>query len=188
MGILAEIFKQAIKKPATNVWPVKYAPPTSALMAIKDGKLTLDELAKLPGNDPPVKVPDGFRGRVLYYKDRCIGCKSCLKVCPSKAIEFIPDEKKIKIYVARCTFCQMCVDICPPKVQALAVSHGPYDFLMAEVDQYASNLITTQDPDPDPDRPKAGKKTPAAKKPAPKVKAAEPAGEAAKEQKAERED
>ncbi|HID71992.1 MAG TPA: 4Fe-4S dicluster domain-containing protein [Thermoplasmata archaeon] len=137
MGILGELFKQIIKKPATNPFPVKYAPSTETLKKVAKGEVTLDQL------NPPVPTPDHFRGRVMYYKDRCIGCRMCLRVCPSKAIEFIKEEKKIKIYVGRCTFCEMCVNICPK--DALEMSG---DFLMADYEPYAETLITTGDPEP----------------------------------------
>ena len=155
MGILSELFKQGMKKPATNPFPLKHAPNTATLARIAKGELTLDEL------EPTIKVPEHFRGRVKYYKNRCIGCRMCMKVCPSKAIEFIKEEKKIKIYVARCTFCQMCVDICP--VEALGMGDDVDSFLLADYDKYSEALITTEDPDPDPERAK-GKKPAEAKR------------------------
>jgi len=141
MGILSELFKQGIKKPATNPFPVRHAPDTATLAKLAKGELTLDEL------EPTVKVPENFRGRAQYYKNRCVGCGMCTKVCPSKAIEFIKEEKKIKIYVARCTFCQMCVDICP--VEALEMGHGRDSFLLADYEKYSEALITVEDPEPE---------------------------------------
>ena len=159
MGILHELFKQGLKKPDTNPFPVVYAPDTATLMKVKNGDIPISALAQ------PVPIPEGFRGRVHYYKNRCIGCKSCLKVCPSKAIEYIPEEKKIKIYVARCTFCQMCVDICPPNASALKMGNeSAFDFLLADYDPYTDALITVEDEDPDPGFIERQKKAAAEKK------------------------
>jgi len=147
MGILSELFKQGIKKPSTNAFPVKYAPDISTLKKVGKGEISLDDLA------PPVNVPPGFRGRVHYYRNRCTGCQMCTQVCPSKAIEFMTEEKKIKIYIARCTFCEMCVDVCP--VDALAMGNDKESFLLADYDKYSEFLITTEDPDPDPGKARA---------------------------------
>jgi formate hydrogenlyase subunit 6/NADH:ubiquinone oxidoreductase subunit I len=81
-------------------------------------------------------VPKGFRGKIQYDKDKCIGCKLCIKVCPSEAIEFVEENKKIKIYLSRCTFCSQCNDICP--VKCLSMSN---EFLLADSDKYSKDLI-----------------------------------------------
>jgi ferredoxin len=128
-SMMPKVLSQLFKKPFTNKFPVKYTPAstTKFLANVGAGK------AKLI---PPIETPPGFRGKIQYDKEKCIGCKLCLKVCPSEAIEYKEEEKKIKIYLARCTFCSQCNDICP--VSCLSMSN---EFLLADVDKYSKDLI-----------------------------------------------
>ena len=43
----------------------------------------------------PYEPPAGFRGRVRFNADACIGCGACAQVCPSKCIEVLDDEQVI---------------------------------------------------------------------------------------------
>jgi len=85
---------------------------------------------------PPVEIPKNFKGKIVFDRDKCIGCKLCIKVCPAEAIEFIPDKKKIKIHVDHCIFCSQCNDICPKN--CLNMSE---EFLLADTDRSSSKLI-----------------------------------------------
>ena len=67
----------------------------------------------------------------------------CIDVCPTKAIEFIPEEKKVKIFVSRCCFCAQCVEICPPKVLSMTE-----EFLLANYDKYANELVVIDSGEP----------------------------------------
>jgi len=127
--MLPRVFVQMFKKPWTNKFPAKYIPNdvTKYLKDVESGKVKMT---------PPVKTPPDFRGKIAYDKEKCIGCKLCLKVCPCEAIEFKPEEKKIKIYVSRCCFCAQCNDICP--VNCLSMSD---EFLLCGTDKYAKDLI-----------------------------------------------
>ena len=124
-----ELLKQLFKKPATNVFPFTYYPDSIIKLLEKVGKGE----AKIY---PPVEIPKNFRGKIIYDRDECIGCKLCIKVCPAEAIEFIPDKKKIKIHVDHCIFCSQCNDICPKN--CLNMSE---EFLLADVDRSSSKLI-----------------------------------------------
>jgi len=128
-SMLGPVFRQMFKKPWTNKFPAKYQPnnTTDFLKAVSEGKAKIN---------PPIEVPEDFRGKIQYDKEKCIGCKLCLRVCPCNAIEFKEKEKKIKIYLARCCFCSQCNDVCP--VKCLSMSN---EFLLAEADPYAKELI-----------------------------------------------
>ena len=128
-SMLSQVFSQMFKKPFTNRFPAKYAPKNTTKFLEEVGAGRAEII-------PPIDVPKGFRGKIQYDKDKCIGCKLCIKVCPSEAIEFVEENKKIKIYLSRCTFCSQCNDICP--VKCLAMSN---EFLLADSDKYSKDLI-----------------------------------------------
>jgi NAD(P)H-quinone oxidoreductase subunit I len=127
--MIPRVFSQMLKKPFTNIFPAKYTPSsvTGYLEAVGEGKVTMH---------PPIETPPNFRGKIQYNKETCIGCKLCIKVCPTAAIEFKPEEKKIKIFLARCCFCSQCNDICPK--DCLSMSN---EFLLADTNKYAKDLI-----------------------------------------------
>jgi len=128
-SMLPQVFAQLFKKPWTNKFPAKYQPnnTTKYLADVAAGKAKIN---------PPIKTPPGFRGKIQYDKEKCIGCQLCIKVCPTEAIEYKPDEKKIKIYLARCCFCSQCNDVCPTN----CLSMGD-EFLLAGTDPYEKDLI-----------------------------------------------
>lgn len=127
--ILKTLFSQLFTKPATNRFPAKYMPKSvlGFLDRVQAGK------AKLI---PPVPVPPNFRGKIVYDREKCIGCRLCIRVCAAQVIEFLPEVKKNRYYIARCMFCAQCVDVCP--VDALAVSP---EFLLADSDRLSRSLI-----------------------------------------------
>jgi formate hydrogenlyase subunit 6/NADH:ubiquinone oxidoreductase subunit I len=128
-SMLPVVFAQMFKKPFTNKFPAKYAPASTTKFLENVGNGTASII-------PPIETPEGFRGKIQYEKDKCTGCKLCMRVCPSGAIEYKEDEKKIKIYLARCTFCAQCNDVCP--VKCLSMSD---EFLLADADKYSPDLI-----------------------------------------------
>ncbi len=127
--MLKQLIRQMFERPFTNKFPAKYAPKNlkKFLEKANEGKLKIN---------PPVEVPEGFRGKIIYEREKCIGCKTCIKVCPAKAIEFKENEKKIRIYVGRCIFCSQCNDVCPT-----SCLHMSKEFLLASDDKLEKNLI-----------------------------------------------
>jgi len=129
--MVLELIKQLLKKPTTNCFPVKYYPGkttvTELINKVRDGEVEIN---------PPVNIPEKFRGKIAYDRETCIGCKLCIRVCPSRAIEFIPEEKKIKIRIDRCIFCSQCNDVCP--TNSLSMSEN---FLLANEDRLDSEMI-----------------------------------------------
>ncbi len=128
--ILNELFKRLFSEPATNRFPAKYLPRTITgfLDKVGSGKVEIH---------PPVSLPPLYRGAITYDAEKCKGCKICLKVCPSGAIEFKPKKKNIRIYISRCTFCSQCVDACP--VGCLQMSNGT--FMLSSIDKFSPELV-----------------------------------------------
>ena len=120
---------QLFKKPATNFFPAKNLPPsiTAYLEAVGNGTTKIH---------PPVATPPKFRGKIVYDRDTCIGCRMCIRVCPANAIEFLPETKRIRIWITQCVFCSQCNDICPK--DCLTMSD---EFLLATEDRYAESQI-----------------------------------------------
>lgn len=117
---LPEVIKNTFKKPATSKYPFEKA-----------------------------KLYPGYRARIVYESEKCIGCKMCMRVCPAKAIEIIlsenqpqpqigPDGKPLPVKkkfecimnIDRCIYCAQCVEVCPKK--ALAYTQ---DFELAQLDR-----------------------------------------------------
>lgn len=60
------------------------------------------------------KLPDNFRGLILFEKDRCISCFRCAFICPANAIQMeLYDNYYPSIDYSKCILCHFCVDSCP---------------------------------------------------------------------------
>ena len=85
-------------------------------------RAVLESIFKKPATTmyPYVKsyTPDKFRGKLKFYPERCIGCKMCMRDCPSNAITIKKVEEnkfECEIDLAKCIYCAQCVDSCPKK-------------------------------------------------------------------------
>jgi formate hydrogenlyase subunit 6/NADH:ubiquinone oxidoreductase subunit I len=75
---------------------------------------------------PPIRL----RGRLCWDPDHCIGCRLCVKDCPSEALEVFVVDKESKRYVVayhvdRCTFCGQCVTSC--RQGGLSLNHESWE-------------------------------------------------------------
>jgi len=62
------------------------------------------------------RMPKGFRGKIRFTPEKCVGCKACMRDCPAGAITIRKvGEKKFEaeIDIAQCIYCAQCVDSCP---------------------------------------------------------------------------
>ena len=68
-------------------------------------------------------LPQGFRGKLIHYPDRCIYCGACARNCPSNCITVDAKKKVWSQDMGQCLFCGQCVETCReiPKRDALAM-------------------------------------------------------------------
>lgn len=63
--------------------------------------------------------PEGIQlqQQLFYFRDKCIGCGTCIRTCPELAISKSGD--KITIDRQKCNLCGKCVEVCPPMALSL---------------------------------------------------------------------
>lgn len=62
-----------------------------------------------------VEMPKDFRGKMLFFAEKCNGCGLCVKDCPSKALTInkTADKRGEAIFeLDKCIYCGQCVDSC----------------------------------------------------------------------------
>lgn len=79
--------------------------------------------------------PEGIRnGRdKLYTRQKCLGCGSCVQVCPQQALTLTPEG--IVTDRERCTLCGRCADACPTQAMEISGTEYSLDYLMHEIEK-----------------------------------------------------
>ncbi|MDD4954399.1 MAG: 4Fe-4S dicluster domain-containing protein [Candidatus Omnitrophica bacterium] len=84
-------------------------------------------------------MPEGFRGKLKFNAKNCIGCKLCMRDCPSGAIEIIKTgEKEFQAHInlGKCIYCGQCVDSCLKKALEITA-----EFELASLDPEKLKVI-----------------------------------------------
>ncbi len=71
------------------------------------------------------------KNEVWWDKAKCIGCKSCIAVCPNHALS--TGEKGIFFDREKCAVCGDCADICPTEAMSRQAQEYDMDTLIKEV-------------------------------------------------------
>jgi ferredoxin len=53
----------------------------------------------------------GYKDKIYYITDKCVGCHACKVFCPQKAIFY--GERKMEIDQDKCVQCGTCYNECP---------------------------------------------------------------------------
>lgn len=80
-------------------------------------------------------MPKGFRGKLKFDALLCIGCKMCMRDCPSGAIEIKeigPKKFQAEINLGKCIYCGQCTDSCLKK--ALEIT-GEFELAQLKTDK-----------------------------------------------------
>jgi formate hydrogenlyase subunit 6/NADH:ubiquinone oxidoreductase subunit I len=96
-------------------------------------------------------MPPHFRGKLKFDSAKCIGCRLCMKDCPSGAIQInkVGDKRfEAVIDLDKCIYCAQCVDSCPKE----ALMATP-EFELAQLDRKKLKIVFNAPPEtktPDP--------------------------------------
>lgn len=79
--------------------------------------------------------PEGISPKVekLYTKKRCIGCGSCVEVCPNGALKLT--ENGVVTMRELCTACGKCASVCPTLAMEISGKEYSEDQIMHEIEK-----------------------------------------------------
>lgn len=83
------------------------------LNAVIEAMIKTPETVKYPFGD--LTLPEGYRGKIEFDPDKCIGCGLCVRDCPAEALQLNKksrEEYTLLYYPARCAYCGQCEDSC----------------------------------------------------------------------------
>ena len=70
--------------------------------------------------------------QVLYKKTKCIGCQTCVSVCPQQLLRLTPDGIVME---NSCSVCSRCAEECPTTALEMCGKEWPMEALMAEIEK-----------------------------------------------------
>ncbi len=70
--------------------------------------------------------------QVLYKKTKCIGCQTCVSVCPQQILRLTP---KGIVMENSCSVCSRCAEECPTTALEMCGKEWPMEALMAEIEK-----------------------------------------------------
>ncbi len=72
-----------------------------------------------------------FKAEKFYNKRKCIGCSSCVNICPEEALVLTADG--IQTDFTKCTVCGKCALVCPTKAMEMSGRKYTEDEVMAAI-------------------------------------------------------
>ena len=86
-----------------------------------------------------------FRGKLIFFPGKCIGCKLCERDCPSKALKINKaGEKQFELVLEldKCIYCGQCVESC--QKDAIAITG---EFELAQLDKANLRVVFNAKPE-----------------------------------------
>jgi len=72
-----------------------------------------------------------FKTEKLYNKNKCIGCSSCVDICPEKALALTAEG--IQTDFTKCTLCGKCAEVCPTNAMEMSGRNYLEEEVMAAI-------------------------------------------------------
>ena len=69
----------------------------------------------------------------LYKKNKCIGCRSCMEICPQQGLDLTPEG--IESTGKKCLVCRKCADSCPALAMEICGKEWQMEDLLQEIER-----------------------------------------------------